>query len=88
MNGKLGGCMHLHLGSGFPHNLCNTQILYNQRIDAVFAGNFQRAQHLIIFSVIHHGVDCHMHLDAALLAQAGRLGKGLLVKVFGVSAGI
>lgn len=29
-----------------------------------------------------------MHLDAALLAQAGRLGKGLLVKVFGIAAGV
>ena len=88
MNGKLGGCMHLHLGSCFSYNLCNAQILYDQRIDAVFAGDFQRAQHLVIFPVIHHGVDCHMHLDAAFLAQAGRLGKGLLVKIFCVAAGV
>ena len=85
---QLGGGVQRHLGSSPAHQRRYAQVLHDQRVDAVLAGDLQRAQHRLILAVIDHGVDRHVHLDPTLLADAGGLCKRLLVEVFGVAPGV
>ena len=88
VDSQLGGSVHRHLGRCLAHQRSHSQILHNQRVDAVAAGNLQSAHHLLILPVVHHRVDRHVHLDAALFTDAGSLLQRILVKIFCVAAGV